>query len=268
MSYETVEASAFDGKPVELYEFTGPGVWRYTSADEPIEHDGNLYASLPGIRRDNIVEAMEEGKNDLKVSLDAQSDLMQYLVTQPQGPALRLRIYGLHRGVDGFIIAWSGRVDARQFGETEATLTCVHGERELEEPVALRASSRRCTHSLYGPLCRVPRENFLTAGTVESISGLGVVVPAASGQADGWFDNGYLEYALEGVTYRRYITAHAGQGLMLDVPFYGPTGTPVSLFPGCAHNKDDCANKFSNGPNYGGQTLIPTKNYLAGETDF
>jgi hypothetical protein len=66
----------------------------------------------------------------------------------------------------------------------------------------------------------------------------------------------------------RYITSHAGNQITLIRPLRSLSDlvnssvgeAQVTLYPGCAHTRTACKDKFNNLANFGGFPLIPSKN--------
>ena len=123
---------------------------------------------------------------------------------------------------------------------------------------------------LYGSQCTVNRESLRIDGTVDSVSGNVITVPAADVPASGYLSGGYIEWEVEsGIVERRFISNHVDAAVTVSSTVGDlPGGTQVKLYPGCDHTIATCDSKFSNSANYGGMPFIPLKNPFGGSPMF
>ena len=62
------------------------------------------------------------------------------------------------------------------------------------------------------------------------------------------------------------MTSHAGSSLTLANPCALAVSDAVTLYPGCARNRETCKNKFNNILNFGGWPWIPLRNPFDGRS--
>ena len=93
-----------------------------------------------------------------------------------------------------------------------------------------------------------------------AVSANTITVPGVSGEADGYYNSGYVKPA--GVQDFRMILDHTGDVLTLLLPFgTALTGLNVDVFAGCNHKIDGhCNTRFSNTGRHGGFPWVPTTN--------
>ncbi len=266
-----LETSAASGEPVELYLFRyGSGTlnqFAITDNDYEVESDGVLY--VPDyVERGAISASGTLDKSDLTVSVRDESDVSQLFTLSPPGGQVSLTIFRCHTDPEGGttipLAIWSGRVLGHSVQEGQvAELRCEPASTSMRRVGLRRHYQYMCPHVLYGEGCGLSRlehsfniiPDSFTAKTI-SLSGdytadygAGVVSWTPTGQTEEArgiigvkFANGKTTLTLSGRT----------RGLAKEMV--------VTVAKGCAHDLDDCANKFDNAVNYGGQPWIPTEN--------
>lgn len=267
MAYDTLERSAADGRPVELYTFARSSlVWRYTSADRDLVVDTQAYSSAV-IRRGGLEQGPEPVRAGLKLTVPRDFTIASlYKIAPPSDPiTLVLRQY--HYGDTGVAVLWQGIIKAVSFSGAEAEIELQPASGSLQRTGLRRCYQRTCPFVLYGPDCSANPAAFRVTAPAAIVSGLEVSVVAAASQSDGYYDGGFLEWLVApGVYERRFIVSHVGVALTLDVvPLGLSAGTEVRIYPGCDHSLSTCSAKFANALNYGGMPYIPTKNPFGGD---
>ncbi|AXH68427.1 hypothetical protein [Vibrio phage R01] len=261
MSYSDQENSAYDGKPVTAYHFTygGKEYW-YTSSDEDIQSPGGIATSIH-IKHGVIKETQEDKRSNVKIEIDASTDLAKALRTNPVDSVCKVEILRSHRNDKNkqWIYYWRGNVSV--VGREEAlllNLECSHMLTALATGGLRARYNYHCPHALYGPSCRATIAADKTKKfTVSAISGIHVSLTGWT--ATNWWDGGQLHF--EDGKRRRYIMSSDSTGVNMDAVAAGLTvGTVVTLQAGCDRTKATCQSKFNNLPNYGGYLAVPVKN--------
>lgn len=269
MTYSTLETSASDGRPVELYTFSRGSafVWRYTSADRDLLVGTQTYTSAI-IRRGSIEQGAEISRSNLRLSVARDFPIASLYKIASPSENVHLVVQQYHYGDTDVKTLWQGDILGVKFAGTEADIELGPSSATALKRTGLRRCyQKQCPFALYGPDCTVDPAAFRVTGSVVTVSGLAVQVVEAASRADGYFDGGYLEWAVGAGTYeRRFIVTHAGVNLTLDVQPVGLlVGASARLYPGCNHSLATCNSKFSNAANYGGMPYIPTKNPFGGD---
>lgn len=264
-TYSELELSAHGGRPVELFRFVhGSTVWTYSSGPETV-HGGETYAAF-AVGRDEIGQTKELHKGGLNVLLPRTCELsLLYLVGNPEA-VVTLTVYRLHVGAsDSPIVYWKGRVVSVEWSGIEARLTCESVFTSLKRPGLRARYQRMCRHALYSAQCGVDKSAFDVAGTVDAINAAKTVltVTEADALADGWFTGGMVQTPTGGFL---FITAHTGSSLTLANPCALAVSDAITLYPGCARNRETCKDKFDNILNYGGWPWIPSRNPFDGRS--
>lgn len=281
-TYSALESSAHGGRPVELFRFVhGSQVWTYSSGPE-IVYNGETYVAFP-IGRDDMQQTKELHKSPLEVLIPRTSELsLLYLAGNPEH-VITLTVFRLHIGAsDGPIVYWKGRVVSVDWPDpATAKLVCESVFTSLKRPGLRARYQRMCRHALYSSQCGVDKADYAVAGTVSAINAARTVVtiPEAAGYADGYFLGGFLALA-DGTM--RFISAHSGPSITLASPapalaqYVGTTGygqgygvgygAALTIYPGCARNRETCKNRFNNILNFGGWPWIPSRNPFDGRS--
>lgn len=267
MSFDTIERSADQARPVELFTFARDFQrWRYTSADRDVVSDGFTFTAH-SIARTDIESSNEKARSGLKLTVARDFAIAElYRISPPTLPVTCI-VQQYHQGDGEVVTIWTGRILAVQFAGISAQISMEPVFTSIRRVGLRRTYQRQCQHALYGSACQVNREAVRVDGTVASISGLVVNVAEAASSANGWFAGGYLEFLVSGgVPERRFITDHTGQALTVSTaPGELAAGTAVKIYPGCDHTITTCNSKFGNALNYGGQPYFTKKNPFGGD---
>lgn len=271
MAFQDYESSIELGKPIRLYRFTlGLTVWRYTSADEDLTIDGDVWkrASIS----DNGIRQSGESVNDA-VSIEAPSHIgpAQIFMTSPPSTPIECAILSLHDGMAVPVISYIGDVAQVNYPMPGVARITVQTLQASMRRNGLRlAYQRTCPYALYDPVtCKVRKVDFAVQGALASVSGFAVMVPAIASAVDGKFTGGILEWEhpIRG-TQLVFVENHAGQQLTI----FGETadlypGLVVTLYPGCARTTAACTS-FGNLANFGGFPYMPGRSPFNGASVF
>lgn len=262
MTYDSRERSADLGRPVELYTFNRDFIaWRYTSADTDRVVDFQTFKSAP-IKRSDIEQGAEINRSGLKITVPRDFAVAQLYALAPPSDTISLTIRQYHEGDGELATVWSGRILGVKFEGSQAEISLEPIGTSIRRNGLRRHYQRLCPHVLYGSGCKVNSTAFRLVATVDALAGVTVSAGELATQPDGYWEGGYVEWAIDtGIFDRRFIQAHAGPTITLDMPPLGlAIGMQLNVYPGCDHTMDTCSTKFSNALNYGGMRFIPTKN--------
>jgi uncharacterized phage protein (TIGR02218 family) len=258
MAFDDDEKSISDSAPVELYTFTTNGaVYRRTSYDANVIHDGNTYVAVPMMRTSVVVGGADQAE-EIFISMPV-SDLVvrNHLASMPRLFELEIRRKQLVSGETR--VLWQGVVTSITASGLDGKLRSP-GLRDdpLAAPVPSAYFQSMCNHVLYDPRCGKLRTAFQVVTSVTSISGRNVTVATVDGKPDTFFPGGDILRSVD--SDRRMIKAQAGNILTLDAPFPPTVALPytVTLFAGCDHSITTCKTKFDNVLNFGGHPYIST----------
>jgi len=262
MTYSVLEASAYSGNAVELYEFQhGVEFWRYTSADEDHVHSGKTFERA-AITRTPVDESFDLNRDYIEVTVPRDNLVADLFRLYPPDSVVTLKIWRKHRDDLEAQPIWIGRVLNGEWRGGEAVLRSESVNTSIRRNALRRMYQRSCPLTVYGAACRLNAEMFKVLGVVASVAGGQIQIASAGGYASGYFAGGYLTWqTLSGNTDTRMIVEHSGSAVtVLFPPQTLAVGAAVSLYPGCDHTLSTCKNTFQNALNYGGYPYIPLKN--------
>lgn len=265
MTYASVETSAHDGQPVELYRFSqGTRKWLYTSADAAFVHAGETYTPYP-LKRSNFRQTQELAKSGLEINATRDLPLIVDTIASPLLGVVGLTVYRRHRSDAEVTQWWKGRVEGVRFEGGQATVSCVPIGTSLRRIGLRRPAQRMCPHALYDTGCNVSAAAFGASGTLLSWTGANVTASVFATQPNGWWVGGKIE--LDGVL--RFVVGHASDTLTLTSGVPGlAQNAGFTVYPGCDHLANTCNVKFGNILNYGGAPWFPIKNPFTGDSAF
>ena len=261
MTFDARESSIYGGQPFELYLFqTETQTWRLTSSDRTISYLGNDYTP-EAIQRTATSQGLELKSGAVKVTLPKTHEIAQMFLPYIPSTPLSLVIYRGHKDEAEVVVHFTGRVTSAQFGD-ECVLTAVPEQEVLKRKIPAQKYQSQCNNILYDTGCGVDKELFRVTATLDTVDGDEVTATEFDAEADGHFDNGYLEKGVE----RRFILKHVGDTLTLLQPMAGlVAGDEVSCFPGCNRKfTGDCTIRYDNGDHFFGFDRIPKRNPFDG----
>ena len=278
MTYDLLETSTAEGRPLFLYRFAeGPAIWRFTSRSTDWVVPGGTLADEPGdttwtaaaLSHGNVIQSGDPRRVDLALTFPL-SDPFARRWLGPRGSSVAtLTIFRGHEQVPNELVAhWKGRIVSARVEGVRITLQAESLFTAMRRQGVRARYQRLCRHALYSRGCRLDIADFLAPATATARSGLQITVPEAAGQPDGWYRGGVLRHA--GVP--GFVIGHVGPTLTLagrlpaleeviDDP--GVTAG-VEIAPGCDLRRDTCVGRFGNLLNFGGFPDIPGRNPFGG----
>lgn len=270
MSYELIETSRDDGRPIELFEISYSGnYWRYTSADREITYLANTYTPIPCSMGD-LEPTADPAKSDTTFTFPFDAQIGEVFRVQPPSEVVSMTVFGQHFGDTQFIAIWKGRVVDAQWEGPYLRLTGESVFSSLRRPGLRLRYQYQCPHALYGQRCGVNRDAWKELHTLTSFSGVQLQVAGVVGKPDNYFAGGYVTWVNQASLNieKRMIRASvgaSGQLTLSTAPIGLSAGQIVTLYPGCDHTlgTGGCA-RFDNEENFGGTPFIPSKNPFGG----
>lgn len=270
MTYDAKENSTYEGSPIEIFLFDREGAqfWGYTSADTLQSYLGQNYDPI-AIKRGKIEHSQDVLRNALTIVMPTDTEFVQQYISSPPTDRVSLTIRRFHEGDAEIKSLWVGRVVNVAFKEAKVDVRCEPIHSSLKRPTLRRFYQMSCPYLLYGSLCGVTASAFKLTTTLSGVSGLTLTSTDFGLQVDGYYTGGYVELLSGGVFNKRFITAHVGNNITVNLPLQDAVvGSSVDTYPGCAHNVTICKDKFDNILNYGGQPWIPRQNPMGGSPIF
>lgn len=277
MSFIELETSREDGRPVIFYAFTLNNVtWRYTSADEDLTVGGHSWKSA-AITDDGIKQTGETVNDALTLEAPSWVGPAMLFMSAAPSKAVQLTIFAKHEGDSEMRAAYVGEITQINFpipGRCRITVETLASTMERE---GLRlAWQRSCPYSLYDVVtCKVDKATWGVPFVVLDVSGFTALIELATGQANGFFTSGFMEWLhpIRGSEFLP-IDAHSGSAGAINatVTFLGAPGdlypgATGTIYPGCNFTPANCQ-AFGNYDNYGGVPDLPGKSPFDGNPVF
>lgn len=271
MSYDIIETSSYDGAPVELWEFTlGSQVYRMTSGDVDYYDGINLYTSVPMTAPD-YVRSLDMDDAAMEMKIDKSSPLAIALHAVAMSIPCTYTASRKHQSDAEIVAVAYGDITGYDIQGGWMALRMESLLARTGGTGLRRFYSVGCGHQLYGPYCKLVKEDFLTIAPVTVIAGNQITIPALAGAAEGDYEGGFLAWhnATVGGTERAWITKHTAGGVLTLAwrPASLIVGISASVYEGCDRRKVTCVAK-GNDINFGGFAYMPGKNPFGGTTVF
>lgn len=281
-SFDELEASNQDGKPIELYEFTQGKPpqrgWYYNSSDRPLLFDNGdggggfpkLYLPLP-ISTNGITLAGGSPQDEVEIVLPSDLEVVSLYDVVPPSVRVDVRLRRTHwDNIFEAPLYWIGYVTSRTTtipGQT--TLSCNTVIAGLAQDGLRLGYTRQCPYALYDVHTCKATKNPVSC-VVTSLDGDSFGGAALLGFADDILDGGFVEWTVVGTLKEsRTIRANsAGVATLLGSTYGMEVGMTVDLLIGCPHNRVGCNDIHDNLPQYGGFAHMPGKSPFDGDPVF
>jgi uncharacterized phage protein (TIGR02218 family) len=278
MSFLETEKSEFSSAQ-ELYSFYSQSFsapYRYTSGDTQYVYEGNTYVR-EAISRTKPELSRENDAQNLTVYLPRSSPLASRWIAYVPPKTVWLKVFRFHNNdtSQDVKVFWQGKVRAVAFTADNAEFSCQPINMAFNRNGLTYTFSSMCQHQLYGPRCKVDKDQFKEVVKVGAVSGsyihspdLGIFPSTSNDVPSGWWTAGFVERQSDGDI--RYIINHGEEGntrIELVQPFFNlQAGELINVYAGCAHNAATCFNKYNNIINYGGPGIyVPERSPFTGK---
>ncbi|MEO1902601.1 MAG: phage BR0599 family protein [Alcanivorax sp.] len=272
MSYDDLDASISNARPIQLYEFArGAQRWRYTNAGLDVVQDNQTFHSIQ-IKDDGIRQTGEASADALNIDVPLDLELLGIYRIYPPSTPIELTIWDKDLGDPAALVKWVGLLSdvilKRRAGK--AKLVCRPLSSEQDNTGLRLVWGRQCPYALYDTNCRVDKEQFRTTANLTSASGITITAGPFGAHPDGWFTGGFIEWeVVSGAVEQRGIDSHVGTNLtLLGGSLELKPGVQVRAYPGCARTVAVCGSKFDNVENYGGVPALPGRSPFDGNPVF
>lgn len=272
MSYDSIERSNEDGRPIYLYSFTlGSATWRYTSSDQQVVQGGYKWSPV-AISDDGVKQTGEATTDGLNITAPSSIAPAQMFLGTPPSQAIMCRIFHMHEGDAESALCYIGEVTQVNLPQPgTAIITCDTIGASMQRDGLRLGWQRSCPYALYDEItCKADKALHALDLTIIEVVGNAVKFDGIGGAADGAFNGGYIEWEhpVQGIEFRG-IEAQVGTTVTMfglaDGLYYG---LKVKAYPGCARTVSDCEGKFNNLDNYGGVPDMPGKSPFDGDPVF
>ena len=268
MSYDEVERSNYDGRPINYFEFVvGAVIWRYTDSQVAQTFGGNAYEPAI-IEAGEIILSSGDDADDLNITIPSAIAFAALYRGAPPSSQVLIRIRRRHLGDSEVRLVWVGVVKSSKRPDlVSVDLVCRVLTADLARPGARLCWGRGCQYALYDRNCKVvPADYGVTTAVADRTEfrlwgNLGIAAP-------DYFSGGFIEFIHPaGYLERRAVVRNPDdmQLVMMTSNDGIAVGTVITVYPGCDRTSSTCEGKFSNMVNYGGYRHLPTKSPFDGD---
>lgn len=273
MSYFDILKTRFGKKPVWLYEFiTGPTRVFLNSSDKDVATVPGMFSvedvfgladafhqvwTASSVSHDPITYSDEKDSSQAKLTFpQSDSFARQFLLPQGINPTtLTIRHMFLNDPDQEMFIKYRGEFTSPSPGEQYLGLNFESDNIDIGNKAFVRVVQKPCPYAVYFGGCRLDLAEWLSAAVVTVVDAKALTVPAASGQSNGFYVTGMLQWG----EFEEMIVTHDGSNLTLirSIPgledYVAANGSAdVSIAPGCDLLLTTCGERFNNHLNYGG----------------
>ena len=269
MTIDEKEISEQDGDPERLFLFRmgGDRTWAYLQGSRSHEYNSQIYQPA-NIDMADITQALSEASPTIDIEMDGSLPVLrEFVAYQPIFP-MRVRVYRHHvTDADGeYKVELIGEVVSVQWDEDTglANMSVRMVASNLDRKIPWPSYQGPCNYSLYGPGCRVNRDEYATETTALVMPNAEIVsadfaTAASVNDDEQWFTAGYVVRVSTGES--RFVIGQDEDTLFLQAPFVGMvSGEAVIAYAGCDRLKTTCEVKFNNLDRHMGFKFIPSKN--------
>lgn len=272
MSYNDIELSDDEGRPIFLYSFTlDDAAWRYTSSDEDVQYGGYRWVAVP-ISDSGVKQTGESNTDALEITAPSTIAPAQMFIGTPPSMPIIVRIFHYHEGDNQAVLTYMGELmQVNQPTPGTAVLTCDAINASMQRDGLRLAWQRNCPYALYDAhTCKADKSKHAVEATVFDVLGNLVVLTGLDGHPTGTFDGGFLEWEHQarGTEFRTIERQNGNTCEMFGLGDGLYYGLKVKAYPGCRRTTADCATKFNNLDNYGGIPDLPGKSPFDGDPVF
>jgi uncharacterized phage protein (TIGR02218 family) len=267
----TIVASDLN-QPVELYEVAlDDQTYYYANAEQDITLGSQVYTAL-AISRTRVGTSMDSKVDEISVQLDNVDLGFSQLVASKDLQGRNVTIKKVFRDYLGdtanIITLFDGRMDSIAIDQQKILIRIVSWLDAILKKYPGRVYQQQCNYKFGDTWCAIDKESAAnkTIGTAEATSTAMVLVDTALNQADGYWDDGFVQISAgTNVNLGRPIRSFAvvgGKGnvtLRLGFPQALDATSQYIIYRGCNKTKDACINKYDNWLKYGGFTTVPRK---------
>lgn len=272
MSMASNELSVQDALPIELVQISYTGnYWYYTSSDTDRVFEGRTYKAIPFTHAE-IEPSIDATRNGLEFQFPRDVEFGEAFRVAPPSEVVSFSLLVQNYLVpEEYVVLWRGRIINVDWKGAWMTVVVENVGSSMLRPGLRRRYSLNCPYALYGPGCKVPRDDWREITPVLGLSGLSVIAQAAVGKPDNYYAGGLITYtnASGGNNERRMIRQSIGATgtlILSSHPLGLVGGALASIYAGCNHTIQECDEKFDNKLNCGATPYIPTKNPFGGST--
>ncbi|AAQ63346.1 tail assembly protein [Burkholderia phage BcepNazgul] len=273
MSFDNIDMSNFNGRPLLLVEFLyGSKFYYYTNADRDIPWNNSTYVAT-NIAHGGYSQSGDASADSITLDCAASLDIVKQWRGTPPTDSIYLTIREHHYNDpdNEADVAWMGTVsDVRRTSLMNAQIVGQQMSMTFKRGGLRLAYTKGCPYFVYDVNCKLNPDNFATNGVITAVGGDWFECAEAGSKAAPWFSGGFMKFEREPGSWDQYgIETHVGNRItLMGAADRLAIGMNVVMYPGCARVSSVCKNKFGNDLNYGGYNGMPGRSPFDGNPVF
>lgn len=259
MTYQQLEESTFDGKPLLFASFERDGVVnRFTNAVNPITIGADTYESVKGLKFPEKIARKARPQKEELIFKFPLTNSFAFSELSHSGNFSKVTIYRKHVDDSEVVTRATTFLQRAEIKGEEIDLVCSSYRANLDRIYDYSVTQKNCDYAIYGYGCGVDRSANETSLNITAISGVTLTVDTVLSDALR-YQNGLLGWSgadlwIESVTGSEITLAAPSKELQAAFDASSPLAATVAF--GCAKNRTDCI-AFDNLLNFGGWLYIP-----------
>lgn len=263
-AYDDKDLSPHSGAPIEVYKFVGElSSYFYTSCNETVTVDGEVYEPLPGLTRTAIeVSSLLDSVQTTDISFPVTTPLAVLYNFLKMPLELTVEIRSVHRGTDydtDWRLEFQGNIVSFPVSNNIATCRAQSIiQSGLNQQLNQITFQTPCNHEVYDTHCTLVEATFTTSSTVTNIKD-NVITVVNDHNADHFLIVGKLRNQRTGES--RVIVDNVANVVTVGYGFLDiEIGDTMDLIVGCDNAYSTCLTVFNNLLNFGGFMFLPATN--------
>lgn len=172
MTFATIEVSAQDGQPRELYRFTrGSEIVYYTSSDTAITYLSQSYEPEDGLERTGVSQSEDFETVGVTLKVRRENTFFSKYLQYAPDVATSVAIFREHDGDGDFQTYFLGTVAGVTANGSEIEIELDNNFSTMKRQGIQLTHQRQCPYVLYGTPCGVNKDDFAVPCVVSAASG-------------------------------------------------------------------------------------------------
>lgn len=238
-------------------------VFAFTSATESVTINGVEYLASPGLDVTSVVTSSGLAVDNLELSTINDGEVFvlgEVLSGIWNNAAFTISKYNARSSGDGVEVILTGTIGGVQVHEDKVVAELRGLQQALQQTVG-SVTSKTCRYRLGDSRCTKDLTSFTHNATVTGVTSQQVFTASGLGQASDYFGAGQLDWLTgNNAGLSVLVKSFAAGVITLNLPMYMEVevGDTFTIIAGCRKRlAEDCAAKFNNVLNFGGEPHLP-----------
>jgi hypothetical protein len=258
--YSSVDKSAHDGRPFELFMFEGPmRNYYYSNGDVPVTWLGQSFLPVQIERGPVEVGSVADSPVLTEFTMSSRLDLARDYGQLDSPPELKVSVFRRHHGATGYRKTVLGLTSGHKMSKDLTTYT-IGVKNKLQTEIARSASpvyfQNQCNNMFGDERCQFNFDPLIISPNIVGVHR--TFIETDADVEPGYYVNGAIVIGNQ----RRMIIANDAHSFEIAYPFVlrGEVPPTCNVILGCDRSFAMCRDKYDNTKNYTGFVDIPSTN--------